>query len=114
MKFIGTVFPGTEADPALSRGVVWLKEPGNAGIGRRLSRRRTRSREIPEVQFLSVGQMPPEDEFLGLMLRSTCFVMGLEDKAAMEKIGNRFSVPVAPKSKLKQCFMRSLLARNIA
>src|ERR1041384_4807503 len=67
-------------------GLVWLKEPGNAEHRQRIiEAAHSFAREIPEVQFLSVGQALPkvsswhDDSF------DVCFVMRLEDKAAMDR-----------------------------
>ena len=67
-------------------GLVWLKEPGNAEHRQKLiAAAHSFAREIPEVEFLSVGQSPPstspyvDDSF------DICFVMRLEDKAALDR-----------------------------
>ena len=67
-------------------GLVWLKEPGNAEHRQKIiEAAHSFAREIPEVQFLSVGQALPkvsswhDDSF------DVCFVMRLEDKAAMDR-----------------------------
>jgi len=67
-------------------GLVWLKEPGNAEHRQKIiEAAHSFARGIPEVQFLSVGQTLPkvsswhEDTF------DVCFVMRLEDKAAMDR-----------------------------
>src|SRR5712672_981504 len=67
-------------------GLVWLKEPGNAEHRRKIiAAAHSFARQIPEVQFLSVGQTLPkvsswhDDSF------DVCFVMRLEDKAAMDR-----------------------------
>ncbi len=67
-------------------GLVWLKEPGNAEHRQKIiEAAHSFAREIPEVQFLSVGQTLPkvsswhDDSF------DVCFVMRLEDKAAMDR-----------------------------
>jgi len=69
-------------------GLVWLKEPGNAEHRQKIiAAAHSFAREIPEVQFLSVGQSPPstspyvDDSF------DICFVMRLEDKAALDRYG---------------------------
>lgn len=67
-------------------GLVWLKEPGNATQRQQIiAAAHAFAREIPEVQFLSVGQSPPspspyvDDSF------DVCVVMQFADKAAMER-----------------------------
>ena len=67
-------------------GLVWLKEPGNATHRQKIvTAAHAFAREIPEVQFLSVGQSPPspspyvDDSF------DVCVVMQFADKAAMER-----------------------------
>jgi hypothetical protein len=67
-------------------GLVWLKEPGNAAQRQQIvAAAHAFAREIPEVQFLSVGQPPPspspyvDDSF------DVCVVMQFADKAAMER-----------------------------
>ena len=69
-------------------GLVWLKEPGNAEHRQAITAAaHSFAREIPEVQFLSVGQSPAstspyvDDSF------DLCFVMRLEDKAALDRYG---------------------------
>jgi len=69
-------------------GLVWLKEPGNAEHRQKvIAAAHSFAREIPEVQFLSVGQSPPstspyvDDSF------DICLVMRLEDKAALDRYG---------------------------
>lgn len=67
-------------------GLVWLKEPGNAEQRQQIiAAAHAFAREIPEVQFLSVGQSPPssspyvDDSF------DVCVVMRFADKVAMER-----------------------------
>jgi hypothetical protein len=67
-------------------GLVWLKEPGNAAHRQQIvAAAHAFAREIPEVQFLSVGQSPPspspyvDDSF------DVCLVMQFADRAAMER-----------------------------
>jgi hypothetical protein len=69
-------------------GLVWLKEPGNAEHRQKvIAAAHSLAREIPEVQFLSVGPSPPstspyvDDSF------DICFVMRLQDKAALDRYG---------------------------
>lgn len=69
-------------------GLVWLKEQGNPEHRQAIiEAAHSFARAIPEVQFLSVGQSPPstspyvDDSF------DICFVMRLEDKAALDRYG---------------------------
>ena len=70
-------------------GLVWLKEPGNAEHRQKVvTAAHSFAREIPEVQFLSVGQSPPstspyvDDSF------DICLVMRFGDKAGLDRYGN--------------------------
>ena len=66
-------------------GLVWLKEPGNAEQREKLiAAAHSFAREIPEVQFLSVGQTLPKTSSWADASFDICFVMLLEDKAAMD------------------------------
>ena len=66
-------------------GLVWLKEPGNAEQREKLiAAAHSFAREIPEVQFLSVGQTLPKTSSWADASFDICFVMRLEDKAAMD------------------------------
>ena len=66
-------------------GLVWLKEPGNAEHRQRIiAAAHSFAREIPEVQFLSVGQTLPKTSSWADASFDICFVMLLEDKAAMD------------------------------
>jgi hypothetical protein len=66
-------------------GLVWLKEPGDAEQREKLiAAAHSFAREIPEVQFLSVGQTPPKTSSWADASFDICFVMRLEDKAAMD------------------------------
>lgn len=67
-------------------GLVWLKEPGNAEHRQKIiAAAHSFAREIPEVKFLSVGQtLPKASEFVDASF-DICFVMRLEDKAALER-----------------------------
>ena len=69
-------------------GLVWLKEPGNAEHRQKvIAAAHSFAREIPEVEFLSVGQtLPKGSEFVDASF-DICFVMRLEDKAAFERYG---------------------------
>lgn len=67
-------------------GLVWLKEPGNAEQRQKIiAAAHAFAREIPEVQFLSVGSAPPstspyvDDSF------DVCVVMQFADRAALER-----------------------------
>ena len=67
-------------------GLVWLKEPGNAEHRQKLiAAAHSFAREIPEVQFLSVGQTLPKTSSWADASFDICFVMRLEDKAAMDR-----------------------------
>ena len=69
-------------------GLVWLKEPGNAEHRQRIiTAAHSFAREIPEVQFLSVGQTLPRTSSWADASFDICFVMRLEDKAAMDRYG---------------------------
>ena len=67
-------------------GLVWLKEPGNAEHRQRIiAAAHSFAREIPEVQFLSVGQTLPRTSSWADASFDICFVMRLKDKAAMDR-----------------------------
>src|SRR5882724_2875949 len=67
-------------------GLVWLKEPGNAEHRQRIiTAAHSFAREIPEVQFLSVGQTLPKTSSWADASFDICFVMRLKDKAAMDR-----------------------------
>ena len=67
-------------------GLVWLKEPGNAEHRQKIiAAAHSFAREIPEVQFLSVGRTLPKTSSWADASFDICFVMQLEDKAAMER-----------------------------
>ena len=67
-------------------GLVWLKEPGNAEHRQKIiAAAHSFAREIPEVQFLSVGRTLPKTSSWADASFDICFVMRLEDKAAMER-----------------------------
>src|SRR5882672_11237730 len=69
-------------------GLVWLKESGNAEHRQKIvAAARSFAREIPEVQSLSVGQTMPKASSLADASFDVCFVMRLEDKAAMDRYG---------------------------
>jgi hypothetical protein len=69
-------------------GLIWLKEPGNAEHRQKIIAAAHSFRcEIPEVEFLAVGQSPPstspyvDDSF------DISFVIRLADKAALDRYG---------------------------
>jgi Stress responsive A/B Barrel Domain len=67
-------------------GLVWLKEPGNAEHRQKIvEAAHSFAREIPEVQFLSVGRTLPKTNSLVDASFDVSFVMRLEDKAAMDR-----------------------------
>ena len=69
-------------------GLVWLKEPGNAEHRQKIiEAAHSFAREIPEVQFLSVGQTLVKTSSLVDASFDVSFVMRLEDKAAMDRYG---------------------------
>ena len=69
-------------------GLVWLKEPGNAEHRQKIiAAAHSFPREIPEVEFLSVGQSPPPTSPYVDASFDICFVMRLEDKAALDRYG---------------------------
>src|SRR6266850_5795100 len=69
-------------------GLVWLKEPGNAQHRQKIiEAAHSFAREIPEVQFLSVGQTLAKTSSLVDASFDVSFVMRLEDKAAMDRYG---------------------------
>lgn len=67
-------------------GLVWLKEPGNSEHRQKLiEAAHSFAREIPEVEFLSVGQSPPSASPYVDASFDICFVMRLENKAALDR-----------------------------
>src|SRR6266853_1426975 len=69
-------------------GLVWLKEPGNAEHRQRIiAAAHSFAREIPEVEFLSVGQTLPKTSQWADASFDICFVMRLEDRAALDRYG---------------------------
>ena len=69
-------------------GLVWLKEPGNAEHRQKIiAAAHSFAREIPEVEFISVGQTVPKRNQLVDASFDICFVMRLEDKAALDRYG---------------------------
>jgi len=69
-------------------GLVWLKEPGNAEHREQIvAAAHSFAREIPEVEFLSVGQTLPKRSELIDASFDICFVMRLEDQLALDRYG---------------------------
>ncbi len=69
-------------------GLVWLKEPGNAEHRQQIiTAAHSFAQEIPEVEFLSVGQTVPSTSTYVDDSFDICFVMRLEDKAALDRYG---------------------------
>ena len=69
-------------------GLVWLKEPGDSEHRQKIiAAAHSFAREIPEVQFLSVGQSPPSTSPYVDGSFDICFVMRLEDKTALDRYG---------------------------
>jgi Stress responsive A/B Barrel Domain len=67
-------------------GLVWLKEPGNAEHRQKIiEAAHSFAREIPEVQFLSVGRTLPGVSSWHDASFDVCFVMRLEDRAATDR-----------------------------
>jgi len=67
-------------------GLVWLKDPGSAGQREKIiAAAHAFAREIPEVQFLSVGQTLPKESSWHDDSFDICFVMRLENKAALDR-----------------------------
>jgi hypothetical protein len=67
-------------------GLVWLKEPANAEHRQKLiAAAHAFAKEIPEVEFLSVGQTLPQTSAYSDASFDICFVMRLNDKAAMDR-----------------------------
>src|SRR6266478_9857766 len=66
-------------------GLVWLKEPDNAEHRQEIiAAAHSFARAIPEVEFLSVGKTLPKTSSWADASFDICFVMRLEDKAAMD------------------------------
>lgn len=88
-------------------GLVWLKEPGNAAHRQQIvAAAHAFAREIPEVQFLSVGQSPPSPHPMVDDSFDVCVVMQFADKAAMDrynqhpvhqKVANEAFLPLSKK-----------------
>jgi hypothetical protein len=69
-------------------GLVWLKEPGNAEHRQKIiAAAHSFAREIPEVEFLSVGQTLPKTSQWADASFDICLVMRLEDRAALDRYG---------------------------
>jgi hypothetical protein len=84
----GTVSKQATAGKFYHVGLVWLKEPGNADHRQKVvAAAHSFAREIPEVEFLSVGQTLPKRSELIDASFDICFVMRLEDQAALDRYG---------------------------
>jgi hypothetical protein len=69
-------------------GLVWLKEPGNEEQRKKIiEAAHAFAKEIPEVESLSVGQTLPQTSSYTDASFDICFVMRLQDKAAMDRYG---------------------------
>jgi hypothetical protein len=69
-------------------GPFWLKEPSNSEHRQKLiAAAHSFAREIPEVQFLSVGQTLPKTSPYMDASFDICFVMRFENKAALDRYG---------------------------
>ena len=69
-------------------GLVWLKDPGNAEQRKKIiEAAHSFATEIPEVESLSVGQTLPQTSSYVDASFDVCFVMRLQDKAAMDRYG---------------------------
>jgi hypothetical protein len=67
-------------------GLVWLNEPGNSEHREKIiAAANSFAREIPEVQFLSVGQPLPKISSWADASFDICFVMRIENKAALDR-----------------------------
>ena len=67
-------------------GLVWLKDPGNAEHRQKIiEAAHSFAREIPEVEFLSVGKTLPAMSSWHDASFDICFVMRLENKAALDR-----------------------------
>ena len=77
---------GAKAGKLYHVGLVWLREPGNAEHQQKIiAAAHSFAREIPEVQFLSVGKTLPKTSSRADASFDICFVIRLEDKAAMDR-----------------------------
>lgn len=69
-------------------GLIWLKEPGNTEQRKQIiEAAHAFAKEIPEVESLSVGQTLPQTSPYIDASFDVCFVMRLQDKAAMDRYG---------------------------
>ena len=67
-------------------GLVWLKEPGNTEHRQKIvEAAHSFARKIPEVEFLSVGKTLPAVSSWHAASFDICFVMRLENKAALDR-----------------------------
>ena len=67
-------------------GLVWLKEPGNTEHRQNIiEAAHSFARAIPEVEFLSVGKTLPAMSSWHDASYDICFVMRLENKAALDR-----------------------------
>src|ERR1041385_4855199 len=67
-------------------GLVWLKEPGNTEHRQKIiEAAHSFARAIPEVEFLSVGKTLPAMSSWHDASYDICFVMRLENKAALDR-----------------------------
>lgn len=83
-----TASRSSEAGKLYHVGLVWLKEPGNAEQRLKIiAAAHSFARQIPEVQFLSVGQTLPQTSSFADASFDICFVMRLQDKTAMDCYG---------------------------
>jgi len=90
---MGVLFSGCATAPKPAKagniyhvGLVWLKEPGNAEQRQKIvAAAHAFAREIPEMQFLSVGQTLPSTSPYVDASFDVCIVMQFADKAAMER-----------------------------
>jgi len=81
-----TVPKAAKAGKLYHVGLVWLKEPGNAEHQQKIiAAAHSFARAIPEVEFLSVGKTLPKTSSWADASFDICFVMRLEDKAAMDR-----------------------------
>lgn len=67
-------------------GLIWLKNPGNtADQAKIIAAAHEFAREIPEVQFLSVGKSVPKGSPLMDTTFDICLTMQFDDQAALER-----------------------------
>jgi len=92
---LGALFWSGAAEPKPAQqgklhhvGLVWLKEPGNAGQRKKIiEAAHAFAKEIPEVESLSVGQTLPQTSSYVDASFDVCLVMRFQDKAAMDRYG---------------------------